>query len=479
MISDNPQRQSMRPLPPWERASALLQMKRKGEGVRPLLPSSFQDSPSMPSPTGGEGATANAAGATSHLRELVLSLGLEVAGVMTLVQLVRRIAGDAVAHAAALDRGARQDLIGPAQHVFVFVRAQERRRIAVLPALGEAAVPREDRDVGDGVIIARDEATLRQLLVEHVELTLYLHGEAVDRIFHLERRVGVEMAEAAAEIGRAAHLPEQPGEALGARGLIGRQEGAELLGEISEDRTGLEHADRLCAAAVHQRRDLGIRVHLDEARAELLALTDPHEPGVVLGALVAEREQLLEHNRDLLPVRRGERIELQRMLADGKHFLPLRTRRRSVDRLELAAVRLVPDPDFRGHVVGRGRHGHTRVRDEVRREAGRLPIYALFRVRQYGGRGQCPAADTALATAAPKAPVPRPPPMSGVRVPGLAMTRSSAASIACAARLSAASPRRSPSQAKSIAAEPISDDGLATFFPAMSGAEPCCACATP
>ena len=40
-----------------------------------------------------------------------------------------------------------------------------------------------------------------------------------------------------------------------------------------------------------------------------------------------------------------------------------------------------------------------------------------------------------------------------------------------------ASSRRSPSQASSIAAEPISEAGLARSCPAMSGAEPCCACA--
>ena len=39
--------------------------------------------------------------------------------------------------------------------------------------------------------------------------------------------------------------------------------------------------------------------------------------------------------------------------------------------------------------------------------------------------------------------------------------------------------RRSPSQASSIATEPISDAGLALSWPSMSGAEPCCACATP
>ena len=59
------------------------------------------------------------------------------------------------------------------------------------------------------------------------------------------------------------------------------------------------------------------------------------------------------------------------------------------------------------------------------------------------------------------------------------MTRSSAASIARGrARELARRLRRSPSQASSIAAEPISEAGLATFLPAMSGAEPCCACAT-
>jgi hypothetical protein len=49
------------------------------------------------------------------------------------------------------------------------------------------------------------------------------------------------MTKAAADIGRAAHLPEEPGQAFGARGALGRQQGAELLGEIddSKTRTGL------------------------------------------------------------------------------------------------------------------------------------------------------------------------------------------------------------------------------------------------
>ena len=92
------------------------------------------------------------------------------------------------------------------------------------------------------------------------------------------------MAEAAAEIGRAAHLPEQPGQALGPALAVRRQEGAELLGEIEQDRAGLEHADRRRAAAVHQRGDLRVRVHADEAAAELVAVADADQPGIVFRA---------------------------------------------------------------------------------------------------------------------------------------------------------------------------------------------------
>ena len=135
------------------------------------------------------------------------------------------------------------------------------------------------------------------------------------------------MAEAAAEKRRRAHLPEEPGEALGPRAGFGRQEGAELLGEIEQDRAGFEHADRLRAAAVDHGRDLRIGIDRDEAAAELIALADLDQPGVVLGALVAAREQLLEHDRDLRAVRRRQRIELERMAADRQLLLVGRRRR--------------------------------------------------------------------------------------------------------------------------------------------------------
>jgi hypothetical protein len=114
-------------------------------------------------------------------------------------------------------------------------------------------------------------------------LPLGLHGEAVDRVFDLARRVGVEVAEPAAQVGRAAHLPEQPGQALRPLGhRLGQERTAELLGEVQQDGARFEHADRLGSAAVEQRGDLGIGIDGDEAAAELIALADPDQPGIVL-----------------------------------------------------------------------------------------------------------------------------------------------------------------------------------------------------
>jgi hypothetical protein len=126
------------------------------------------------------------------------------------------------------------------------------------------------------------------------------------------------MPKAAAKERRRAHLPEKPRQALGARGMQGRQKcTAKLLREIHQDRARLEDTDRLGAAAIQQRRDLRIRIDRDEAAAELLAVVDLYGPGVVLRRLVTECEQLLEHHRHLHAVGRGERVDLERMLAYG------------------------------------------------------------------------------------------------------------------------------------------------------------------
>src|ERR1051325_175433 len=76
--------------------------------------------------------------------DLVLGLGLEIAGVVPLEQLLRRLAGRAVDHAPALHRRARPDLLGPADDIFVLVRADELGA-AVLIELHQPAIPGPDR----------------------------------------------------------------------------------------------------------------------------------------------------------------------------------------------------------------------------------------------------------------------------------------------------------------------------------------------
>src|SRR5581483_5935927 len=97
----------------------------------------------------------------------------------------------------------------------------------------------------------------------------------------------------------------------------------------------------------------------DEAASELIAV-DLDQPGVVFRALVAGGEQLLEHHGDLDAVRRCQRVELERMLADRQLLVMGRAGNRPVDGGEAAAALLVPGPDFWGlvAVVGRRRVGH-------------------------------------------------------------------------------------------------------------------------
>src|SRR5690606_28334099 len=120
------------------------------------------------------------------------------------------------------------------------------------------------------------------------------------------------------------------------------QECTELLREIDEDRAGFEYADRPLAASIHHCWDLGIGIHGNESRAELLALGDPDQPGIVLCAAMTQGEQLLEQDRDLVAVWRPLRIELQRVSANGQFALMRRTRNGTIDVRELAAVFLFP-----------------------------------------------------------------------------------------------------------------------------------------
>ena len=170
------------------------------------------------------------------------------------------------------------------------------------------------------------------------------------------------MAEAAAEEGRRAHLPEQPVHRFGACAGFGRQKGAELLGQVHQDRARLEHPQWLAAdAVVGQRGNLGVRVDLDKAAAELVAVTDLDQPGVVFRTAVTKGKQLLKHDADLHAVGRGQGVELQRMLAHRQRLFLPRTGGRGVDAGELATRGRVVGPDFRRYVSAIGHEQSPRV----------------------------------------------------------------------------------------------------------------------
>src|SRR5439155_10142623 len=126
---------------------------------------------------------------------------------------------------------------------------QEDVRALIAAPQRDSAVPGPYGDVGDRIIRTRDIFAVSQTAVEDVQLALGFHGVAVDRIFDLLGSVGKEMAEAAAEEGCAAHLPEQPRQGLGPRGTCGRQEFAELLRKVEQDRARFENAHRLRTTA--------------------------------------------------------------------------------------------------------------------------------------------------------------------------------------------------------------------------------------
>jgi hypothetical protein len=71
---------------------------------------------------------------------------------------------------------------------------------------------------------------------------------------------------------------------------------------------------------VHQRGNLRVRVDRDKTAAELVAVADLDQPGVVFRPGMPEGQQLFEQDGDLLPVGRGQGIQLQRVLADRQFF---------------------------------------------------------------------------------------------------------------------------------------------------------------
>ena len=67
---------------------------------------------------------------------------------------------------------------------------------------------------------------------------------------------------------------------------------------------------------IHQSGDFGIRIYINKAAAKLIAITNPDDPGIILGISNPQSQEFLQQDGDLHTVGRAERIELQRMLAN-------------------------------------------------------------------------------------------------------------------------------------------------------------------
>ena len=84
------------------------------------------------------------------------------------------------------------------------------------------------------------------------------------------------------------------------------RERAEFVRQVEQDRTGFEHAPWCLLAIVHERRDFGIRVHPDKSAAELVALADPDQPGVIFRSAVTGGQQFLQHDCNFDPIGRRQ-----------------------------------------------------------------------------------------------------------------------------------------------------------------------------
>src|SRR4030095_1373549 len=93
--------------------------------------------------------------------------------------------------------------------------------------------------VGDRVV-AGNEGTAGETLVEHAIEPVGLARVAVDGVGHFLRRVDVEMADLSRYRTEAADLPEQPFGDVEPAAQIGRDEAADLVGEVEQHGPGFE-----------------------------------------------------------------------------------------------------------------------------------------------------------------------------------------------------------------------------------------------
>mmetsp|Transcript_113573 Transcript_113573/g.260679 ORF Transcript_113573/g.260679 Transcript_113573/m.260679 type:complete len:295 (-) Transcript_113573:43-927(-) len=261
-----------------------------------------------------------------------LQFALKIFSVVPLPQLPV-VSPELVHHAAPLGGRPGVDLLGPAHHVLVGGYLKELRSF-IQPPQHQLPVPWPDCHISDSVLIASNVLPRSQLLVQHIQLPLGLHCEPVHCVLDFHRGVGIEVAEATAEVGGAAHLPEDPVQDL-CLVLLRVERIVELLRDIHENGRRLEHPSRRGGAVIHHAGDLAVGVALDETTGELVTIHDGSRPSVVLKLRVHVAELLQEHG-DLHPVGSGHGVDLQVVVPLLQRLLLLSPGRGLVDARELA-----------------------------------------------------------------------------------------------------------------------------------------------
>jgi len=137
------------------------------------------------------------------------------------------------------DRRARHKPGFPGSHMGVRRQIQEFRSFVELFAAHD---PRHHSHVGNSVLVPAQELLVCEVQVQHVELALGFHREAVNGVLDLHGRVLVEVAEPTPDVRGRRCLPEQPVVALAAGARVGGDEGVVLcFGHMLQDVAGLKH----------------------------------------------------------------------------------------------------------------------------------------------------------------------------------------------------------------------------------------------
>jgi hypothetical protein len=160
--------------------------------------------------------------------------------------------------------------------------------------------PREGGHVCDRVAIVDDEVAAFEALLEHAQQALRLVAVAFSRVRVLALVLGepVEVPELAEHGADAPHLPHEPLNRLPFVNRVLRQELPGLLRKVEQNGAALEHGDRLpvWTVGVDDRRDLGVRVDLDELRRKRLVLPDVDGMRLILNPHFFQRYPNLHHH---------------------------------------------------------------------------------------------------------------------------------------------------------------------------------------